>query len=72
MEAPYDVIHVGAASPTMPIELIKQLKVGGKLIIPVGRTRHKLMQVTKIDDKGGFVTEVLLGVMYPPLTSVDE
>lgn len=28
-EAPYDVIHVGASAPVMPIPLIKQLKVGG-------------------------------------------
>ena len=35
-EAPYDVINVGAGTQEMPIALIQQLKVGGKLIIPVG------------------------------------
>ena len=36
-EAPYDYIHVGAAAPTVPKPLIDQLKVGGKLFIPVGK-----------------------------------
>lgn len=34
--APYDAIHVGAAAPTEPVELIKQLAKGGRLIVPVG------------------------------------
>ena len=28
-EAPYDAIHVGAASKEIPIKLIDQLKIGG-------------------------------------------
>ena len=35
-EAPYDAIHVGAAAPDTPHELIRQLKVGGRLVAPVG------------------------------------
>ena len=35
-ESPYDVIHVGAAAPTVPSALVSQLKVGGILVIPVG------------------------------------
>ena len=36
-EAPYDIIHVGAASEKIPSELINQLKVGGFLILPMGK-----------------------------------
>ena len=35
-EAPYDVIHVGAAAKEVPTQLLKQLKIGGKLVMPVG------------------------------------
>jgi protein-L-isoaspartate(D-aspartate) O-methyltransferase len=34
--APYDAIHVGAGTPKVPTALLEQLKIGGKLIIPVG------------------------------------
>jgi protein-L-isoaspartate(D-aspartate) O-methyltransferase len=35
-EAPYDAIMVTAAAPKIPEGLLKQLKVGGRLVIPVG------------------------------------
>jgi protein-L-isoaspartate(D-aspartate) O-methyltransferase len=34
--APYDKILVSASAQKLPKELLKQLKVGGKLVIPVG------------------------------------
>lgn len=34
--APYHAIHVGAASPEKPVNLISQLAEGGRLIVPVG------------------------------------
>ena len=35
-EAPYDAIMVTAAAPKVPPELIAQLAIGGRLVIPVG------------------------------------
>ena len=35
-EAPYDAIIVTAAAPKIPEGLLKQLRVGGRLVIPVG------------------------------------
>lgn len=34
--APYDGIIVTAGAPTIPEELVAQLKIGGRLVIPVG------------------------------------
>ncbi len=49
--APYDGIIVTAGSPSIPENLKKQLKIGGKLIIPVGNKVNQAMKiVTKISE----------------------
>jgi protein-L-isoaspartate(D-aspartate) O-methyltransferase len=46
-EAPYQKIIVTAAAPTIIPALVNQLKIGGKLLMPVGnRTLQDLVQVT--------------------------
>lgn len=52
VHAPYDKIIVTAGAPTVPSELIKQLKVGGILIIPVGdNKKQRMLRITKESDK---------------------
>lgn len=69
--APYDAIHVGAASPEVPDSLIEQLNPGGKIVIPVGLDYQGLMLVEK--DRNGKVHERnTMGVMYVPLTDKDK
>jgi protein-L-isoaspartate(D-aspartate) O-methyltransferase len=47
-EAPYDAIMVTAAAPKVPQELLKQLVVGGRMVIPVGsRWDQTLIKVRK-------------------------
>lgn len=49
--APYDKILVTAGAPVVPNSLLKQLKVGGILVIPVGdRRTQKMMKLTKITE----------------------
>ena len=49
--APYDKILVSAGAPEVPNSLLKQLKVGGILVIPVGdRRTQKMMKLTKITE----------------------
>ena len=49
--APYDAILVAAGGPTVPQPLVTQLKVGGRLVVPVGETREqqRLIRVIKTE-----------------------
>ena len=48
---PYDGILVAAGGPRIPEPLIAQLKIGGRLVIPIGETREsqKLIRVIKTE-----------------------
>jgi len=47
-EAPYDAIMVTAGAPRVPVDLLAQLAVGGRLVIPVGsRYVQELYKITK-------------------------
>ncbi|NWT74652.1 PIMT methyltransferase, partial [Prunella himalayana] len=72
-EAPYDAIHVGAAAATVPKELLKELKPGGRLIVPVGPegANQVLMQYDKTSE-GHIVETQLMGVIYVPLTDKEK
>src|SRR5882724_9923487 len=50
---PYDGILVAAGGPRIPDPLIAQLKVGGRLVIPIGETREtqKLIRVIKSEGR---------------------
>jgi len=60
--APYDRIIVTAMSNEIPQELIDQLEVGGKMIIPY---KGKLELITKT--KTSYDQESLIGVVFVPL-----
>lgn len=46
---PYDAILVAAGGPDIPEPLVKQLKIGGKLVIPIGEDQRSqtLIRVTR-------------------------
>ena len=49
--APFDAIIVTAASPQIPDSLVFQLRIGGKLVIPVGtREEQHLMRAIRTDE----------------------
>jgi len=68
-KAPFDSIIVTAAAGHIPPALIKQLKNGGRMIIPVGGffMVQNLVLVSK-DRQGEIITRNLLPVRFVPLT----
>ena len=67
--APYDVILVTAAASHIPPPLLRQLKPGGRMVIPVGAAFmvQQLMLVEKHLD-GTVSTRQILPVAFVPLT----
>jgi len=66
--APYDAILVAAGGPEIPDTLRNQLKIGGRLIIPIGEyeSHQKLVKVTR-DAEHSFHEEELESVTFVPL-----
>ena len=67
--APFDAIVVTAAPPSIPDPLLKQLKAGGKMVIPVGNRDaiQNLLVLTKRAD-GGADRASVLPVRFVPMT----
>lgn len=61
--APYDRILVSASGGEVPVELKNQLKVGGKLVIPVA---YDILELTKISDSK-WDTKTHPGFIFVPL-----
>lgn len=74
-EAPFDVIHVGAAAPGIPQALVDQLKAPGRMFIPVqeddGSSEQNIYQVDKAED-GAVTKKKICGVQYVPLTDAEK
>jgi len=66
-QAPFDRIMVTAASPTEPTELLKQLKPGGILVAPVGKTSVQMLHRYTGQPDGSFHRESLREVRFVPL-----
>ena len=66
--APYDGIIVSAFGPEVPQVLLAQLAIGGRLVMPVGRS-HAAQQLLRVTRRGeaDFVTEDLGEVQFVPL-----
>jgi protein-L-isoaspartate(D-aspartate) O-methyltransferase len=68
-QAPFDAIVVTAAASHIPPPLIKQLKNGGRMVIPVG-SRFMVQQLLLVekDQAGEVITRQILPVRFVPLT----
>lgn len=66
-EAPFDKIIVTAGAPSIPSPLLNQLKIGGFLIIPVGKqaNQQKMVKITRTTE--GFDKKVFNDFSFVPL-----
>jgi len=65
--APFDRIHVAAASPHVPQALLDQLAPGGILLVPVGTADLQDLLRVRRDAHGNLATESLGPVLFVPL-----
>ncbi len=68
--APFDKILASAASEDIPSQLLEQLKVGGRLVIPIGR-QYESQDIVAIDKQGKdkFKEKRFPGFVFVPLVN---
>ncbi|MFH1395209.1 MAG: protein-L-isoaspartate(D-aspartate) O-methyltransferase [Candidatus Omnitrophota bacterium] len=67
--APFDAIIVTAAPPEIPEKLIDQLKIGGRMIVPVGTSFQQLYMIERTEE--GTKQNVLLPVRFVPMVKAE-
>lgn len=65
-KAPFDAILLSAAPPHIPQPLIDQLRVGGRMVVPVGGFLQDLLVITKTAD--GITKRTVIPVRLTPMT----
>jgi protein-L-isoaspartate(D-aspartate) O-methyltransferase len=68
-KAPFDGILAACAPEDVPEELMQQLAVGGRLIIPVGGSDNQELKLVVRESENEFSTQVLECVKFVPLLS---
>lgn len=64
--APFDAVLLTAAPPEIPQPLLEQLRVGGRLVAPVGEGLQDLVVVTRTDT--GYSRRTVAAVAFVPMT----
>lgn len=66
--SPFDKILISAATEEIPEKLLEQLKIGGRLVIPIGR-EYELQDLVLIEktSKNQFKEKRFLGFVFVPL-----
>ncbi|HVF21916.1 MAG TPA: protein-L-isoaspartate(D-aspartate) O-methyltransferase [Pyrinomonadaceae bacterium] len=65
--APYDAILVAAGGPIVPEPLAVQLKIGGRLVVPVGPARDAQRLIRVVKTETGYREEDHGGCAFVPL-----
>jgi protein-L-isoaspartate(D-aspartate) O-methyltransferase len=65
--APYDAALVAAGGPSIPEPLVAQLKIGGRLVVPVGENRESQRLIRVIKTENGYEQEDHGACAFVPL-----
>ncbi|MDD5569775.1 MAG: protein-L-isoaspartate(D-aspartate) O-methyltransferase [Bacteroidales bacterium] len=68
--SPFDCIIVTAAPEKIPEELIRQLKIGGRMVVPVGDKDQELLLITK--NESGIKEEKIIPVKFVPMVHPEK
>ena len=68
--APFDAITVGAAAPRFPVALFEQLRLHGRMVVPVGKRRGQWLQLVVRSPEGPAVTRAV-PCRFVPLVGVE-
>ncbi len=72
-KAPFDAIIVTAAAPKIPDPLIKQLKPGGRMVIPVDNNSYSQdLLIVEKDEAGNIETRKTIPVRFVPLVEGEK
>jgi protein-L-isoaspartate(D-aspartate) O-methyltransferase len=67
--APFDKILVTCGAPLIPEALKQQLKIGGRMVIPVGETEAQIMNLVVRKSESDFEITELGKFMFVPMLS---
>jgi protein-L-isoaspartate(D-aspartate) O-methyltransferase len=65
--APFDKIIVTAGAQDMPLKLIEQLKIGGKMVIPFGKQDHQVMLLIEKKSEQEYTTTEHGAFVFVPM-----
>lgn len=68
--APYDAVLVAAAPKTVPVQLVQQLAVGGRMVIPVDDSEQNLLLIRKEFQNGKRSTPAIEATEVTPVSFV--
>ena len=63
--APFDAIVVSAAAPKTPPELLEQLSLGGRMVLPLGTVSQRLVLIER--GENGYLESELSAVRFVPM-----
>ena len=69
-EAPYDGIIVTCGAPGIPTSYVEQLKMGGKIVIPIGSRFSQMLSLVEKKSEGIRIKEIS-GCVFVPLIGKD-